>query len=113
MITIGQDQKNAGPPRPMPTPKLPNDPVDTLMKLNAIAKLDRNPSVRFSSGLIPRDRRWAPSRAATSALLPGPDTASSLYHRDSAWLGCGARVRPPRGTRGTPPRSLALSAGRA
>src|SRR5512132_1232336 len=83
MTTIGHDQKNAGPPSPMPTPKLPNDPVDTLMKLNAIAKFDRNPSVLFSSGLIPSDRRWASSRAATSdALFPGPDTASSLYHRE-------------------------------
>ncbi len=29
-----------GPPRPKPTPKLPNDPVETLMKLNASAKFD-------------------------------------------------------------------------
>ena len=42
-MTIGQDQKNAGPPRPMPTPKLPNEPVETLMKLNAIAKLRQEP----------------------------------------------------------------------
>ncbi len=52
-MTIGHDQKKAGPPRPMPTPKLPNEPVETLMKLNAIAKFDRNPSVRLSSGLMP------------------------------------------------------------
>ena len=52
-MTIGHVQKNAGPPRPMPTPKLPNDPVETLMKLNAIAKFDRNPRVRLSSGLMP------------------------------------------------------------
>ena len=42
-MTIGQVQKIAGPPRPMPTPKLPNDPVETLMKLNAIAKFDEEP----------------------------------------------------------------------
>jgi hypothetical protein len=65
-MTIGQAQKNAGPPRPIPIPKFPNEPVDTLMKLNAIAKLDRKPSVRRSSGLIPSERRCASSRAATS-----------------------------------------------
>src|SRR5215208_3354330 len=97
MTTIGQDQKNAGPPSAMPSPKFPNDPVETLMKLKAMAKLDRNPSVRLSSGLMPSDLRWASSRAATSDALPGPDTASSLYQRGSAWLGSGARVRTSSG----------------
>ena len=63
MITIGHDQKKAGPAWPMPIEKLPYDPVDTLMKLKAIAKFDRNPSVRLSSGLIPSERRWASSRS--------------------------------------------------
>ena len=81
MMTIGQDQKKAGPPRPMPTPKLPYDPVDTLMKLNAIAKFDRKPRVRRSSGLMPSERRWASSRSATSWLLTDPATMSSSYHR--------------------------------
>ena len=40
---ISQDQNIAGPPRPMPTPKLPKDPVETLMKLNASAKFDEEP----------------------------------------------------------------------
>ena len=31
-MTRNHDQKKAGPPRPIPTPKLPKDPVDTLMK---------------------------------------------------------------------------------
>jgi len=59
MMTIGHDQKNAGPAWPMPIEKLPYVPVETLMKLKAIAKFDRNPRVRRSSGLIPSDRRWA------------------------------------------------------
>ena len=53
MMTIGHDQKNAGPAWPMPIEKLPYEPVETLMKLNAIAKFDRKPSVRRSSGLMP------------------------------------------------------------
>ena len=52
---ISQVQNMAGPPRPKPTPKLPNDPVETLMKLNASAKFARNPSDRFSCGLMPSD----------------------------------------------------------
>lgn len=60
----GPDQKKAGPACPIPTPKLPYEPVETLMKLNAIAKFDRKPSVRLSSGLIPRERKCASSRAA-------------------------------------------------
>jgi hypothetical protein len=56
-------------------PKLPKDPVDTLMKLNASAKFARNPSDRFSWGLIPSDSRCASSRAAMSWEL------SSSYHR--------------------------------
>ena len=63
MMTIGHDQKNAGPACPIPIEKLPYDPVETLMKLNAIAKLERNPRVRLSSGLIPSERRCASSRA--------------------------------------------------
>jgi hypothetical protein len=63
---------------------LPNDPVETLMKLNAIAKFDRKPSVRLSSGLMPSDLRWASSLSATSACVDGPDTVSSLYHHESA-----------------------------
>ena len=60
MTTTIHDQKiDAGPPRPMPTPKLPNDPVETLMKLKASAKFARNPSDRFSCGLMPSDSRWA------------------------------------------------------
>src|SRR6187431_1746444 len=79
MTTIGHDQKNAGPPSPMPTPKLPNDPVETLMKLNAIAKFDRNPRVRLSSGLIPSDRSCASSRSACSWTESA--TISSSYLR--------------------------------
>ena len=75
-------------------------PVETLMKLNAIAKFDRNPSVRLSSGLMPSDLRWASSFAATSDCMRGPDTASSLYHRDTARLGRGSRDRPLRDHRG-------------
>ena len=78
-MTMGQDQKKAGPPSPIPTPKLPNEPVETLMKLNAIAKFDRKPSVRRSSGLMPSEIRWASSCAAMSwGLL---DTILSSYHR--------------------------------
>src|SRR3954453_11301194 len=80
-MTIGHDQKKAGPPRPMPTPKLPNEPVETLMKLNAIAKFDRKPSVRRNSGLIPRDNRWASSRAATSSGFIESATGSSSFRR--------------------------------
>ena len=65
-MTIGHDQKKAGPACPMPIEKFPYDPVETLMKLNAIAKLDRNPRVRLSSGLMPRERRCASSWAAMS-----------------------------------------------
>src|SRR6476661_6435560 len=81
MMTIGHVQKNAGPAWLRPTPKLPYVPVDTLMKLKAMAKFDRNPSVRRSSGLMPSDRSCASSRAATSWGLPGPDTDPSSYHR--------------------------------
>ena len=63
---ISQVQNIIGPPRPMPTPKLPNDPVETLMKLNASAKFARNPSDRFSCGLMPSDCRWASSCAEIS-----------------------------------------------
>src|SRR5262245_132924 len=91
MMTIGQDQKNAGPAWLIPTPKWPYVPVETLRKLNAIAKFDRNPRVRRSSGLMPSDRRWASSRAATSCSVAGPDTTSSLYHRDSASIGAAER----------------------
>ena len=42
-MMTNQDQKIIGPPRPRPTPKLPNDPVVTLMKLNASAKFDEEP----------------------------------------------------------------------
>ena len=66
MMTIGHDQKNAGPAWLRPTPKLPYVPVETLMKLNAIAKFDRNPRVRLSSGLIPSERNCASSRSAWS-----------------------------------------------
>ena len=55
MTMSGHDQKKTGPLSPMPTPKLPKEPVETLMKLNAIAKLLRKPSVRRSSGLMPSD----------------------------------------------------------
>ena len=44
--------------------RFPNVPVETLMKLNAMAKFERKPSVRLSSGLIPKERRWASSRSA-------------------------------------------------
>src|SRR5262245_15351100 len=84
-MTIGHDQKNAGPACPMPIEKLPYVPVETLMKLNAIAKFDRNPRVRLSSGLIPSDSRWASSRAAWS--WADSATISSSYLR--AW---GARA---------------------
>src|SRR6476646_11337340 len=80
-MTIGHDQKNAGPPRPIPTPKLPNDPVETLMKLNAIAKFERKPSVRRNSGLIPSDKSWASSRAATSSGFIESATGSSSFRR--------------------------------
>src|SRR5690349_18372447 len=84
-MTIGQDQKNAGPPRPIPRPKLPNEPVETLMKLNAIAKFERNPRVRLSSGLMPSDRSCASSRAAISADDDmGPDTDFLLYRHGSS-----------------------------
>src|SRR5215208_3797440 len=63
----------------MPIEKFPYDPVETLMKLNAIAKFERNPRVRLSSGLIPRERRWASSRSAWS--LTDPVTISSSYLR--------------------------------
>ena len=75
MMTIGQDQKNAGPACPIPIEKLPYEPVETLMKLKAMAKFDRNQSVRLSSGLIPSERRCASSRATTSwALSTDPAT---------------------------------------
>ena len=77
MMTIGHDQKNAGPACPMPIEKFPYEPVDTLMKLNAIAKFDRNPSVRRSSGLMPSDCRCASSRAAMSSGLTVPATIPS------------------------------------
>src|SRR6185436_7061406 len=95
MTTIGHDQKNAGPPSAMPRPKLPNEPVETLMKLNAIAKFDRNPRVRLSSGLMPSDLRWASSRAATSDSMDEPDTVASLYHHEPC---DGSRAGPLRGT---------------
>src|SRR4029079_17793840 len=79
MITIGHDQKNAGPAWLRPTPKLPYVPVETLMKLNAIAKFDRKPSVRLSSGLMPRERRCASSLADWS--WTDPDTISSSCDR--------------------------------
>ena len=63
---ISHVQNITGPPRPKPTPKLPNDPVETLMKLNASAKFARNPSERFSWGLMPSDCRWASSCAEIS-----------------------------------------------
>ena len=44
------DQKNAGPPRPMPTP-VPNDPVETLMKLKAIARIRQEPQGSLQLGL--------------------------------------------------------------
>ncbi len=80
-MTIGQLQKNAGPPSPIPTPKFPYEPVETLMNAKAIAKLDRNPRVRFSSGLMPRARSCASSRAATSWGLLDSATISSSYRR--------------------------------
>ncbi len=63
---MNQVQNIIGPPRPRPYPKLPNEPVLTLMKLKASAKFAMNPSVRFSWGLIPRDSRCASSRAIAS-----------------------------------------------
>ncbi len=72
---ISQVQNMGGPPRPKPTPKLPNDPVETLMKLKASAKFARNPSDRFSCGLMPSDCRCASSRAEMSwADSPCPVT---------------------------------------
>ena len=76
---ISHVQNMIGPPRPKPTPKLPNDPVETLMKLNASAKFATNPSERFSWGLMPRDSRCASSRAEMSwADSPGPATSFLL-----------------------------------
>src|SRR6476661_5950528 len=95
MMTIGHDQKNDGPACPMPIEKFPYDPVETLMKLNAIAKFERNPRVRLSSGLMPSDRRCASSRAATSPLSTDPATISSSYHRTT-----GARLPSGELTRG-------------
>ena len=79
----------------MPTPKLPKEPVETLMKLNAIAKFDRKPSVRRNSGLMPSERRWASSCAAMSCECS--DTILSSYHRT-----IGARLTSGERTRGTP-----------
>ena len=62
-------------------PKFPNEPVDTLMNANAIAKFDRKPRVRLSSGLMPSDSRCASSRAAWSEALTGPATTTLLHHR--------------------------------
>ena len=42
-MTIGQAQKNAGPPRPMPTPKFPKVPVDTLMKAEGDREVRQEP----------------------------------------------------------------------
>ena len=86
-MTIGHDQKNAGPPRPMPTPKLPNDPVETLMKLNAIAKFDRNPSVRLQLGL---DAQRAQVRVVARRDVMG--AAAWSRHEFSSYLRTG-RVR--------------------
>ena len=74
---MNQVQNIAGPPSAMPTPKFPNEPVDTLIKANAIAKFDRKPRVRLSSGLMPSDCRCASSRAAWSEALTGPATTTS------------------------------------
>src|SRR5215210_960394 len=56
------------------------------MKLKAIAKFDRNPRVRRSSGLIPSERRWASSFAAWSAPCMASATRASLLqpHRRGA-----------------------------
>ena len=91
MMTIGHVQKNAGPPRPMPTPKLPNDPVETLMKLNAIAKFDRNPRVRFSSGLIPSDSqvRVVARRDVLGDYLVPPRFSSSYRRTTGCELSSG------------------------
>src|SRR5947199_220169 len=60
--------------------------------LNTTAKTDRNPSVRASSGLIPSERKWASSRAATSVDSTEPATTILLYHRTgSASLTSGER----------------------
>src|SRR4029079_5997904 len=56
------------------------------------AKFDRKPSDRCSSGLIPSDRRWASSRAATSDWLDGPDTVASLFHRERRATGFASRT---------------------
>ena len=73
---ISQVQKMTGPPSPKPTPKLPNDPVETLMKLNARAKFDEEAErPRSAAGLMPSDSRCASSRAAMSwADSRCPDT---------------------------------------
>src|SRR4051812_36239885 len=76
------------------------------MKAKAMAKFDRKPSVRLSSGLIPSDRRCASSRSATSAAVSfGPATVlllrtlarRSLHGVDTGTLGTlgrsGTRVR--------------------
>ena len=90
-MIINQVQKNTGPPMPMPKPKLPNEPVETLMKLNAMAKFDRKPSVRRSSGLMPNDSRCASSRAICSFVACDWSTVTWLL------LSPTPMVRPPSG----------------
>ena len=88
-----------------------NEPVETLMKLNASAKFDRNPSERCSSGLMPSERRWASSRAATSCGLTDPATISSSYRR-AAGRGTD-RWEWTRGRRGRPPCAPSSGGGTA
>src|SRR5204862_3636693 len=80
----------------------------------AIAKFDRNPRVRLSSGLMPSDRRCASSRAATSAVdSMGPDTGFLLYHHGrrarETVLFEGDRETEPRGS--PPPPSATTRIG--
>ena len=51
------------------------------MNANAIAKFDRKPRVRLSSGLMPSDCRCASSRAAWSEAVDRTRHEILLHHR--------------------------------
>ena len=74
-------RRSSGRPRPRPTPKLPNDPVETLMKLNAIAKFDRNPSDPVQLGLDAERPQVRVVLRRDVLGTAGPATISSSYLR--------------------------------
>ena len=88
-----------------PTPKLPNEPVETLMKLNAIAKLDRKPkrppqlgfdAQRAKVGVVARrDLIWVRRYPPRSLLLLPPRWGARLTSRSGREdAGIGGRALP-------------------